>query len=339
MALRFNKVTALALLARAIFCARASLGDVVSLPPSMDTTLFSPSANLSDGSGPFIRVGRVGTLPGAGGTQRRGLIQFDIDGSVPHGSTITAVALQMFQSDMGSSPSAVTLTLKRVTSSWGEGASVANMGTGAVRSGGLGGAARTDDATWTQRFFGASPALPWAAAGGDFVSTISSQVAARTSNGSFTWPSTAQFVSDAQFFLDNPLSNFGWMIQGNETAFASARLLNSSESVTNRPSLTITFTPPPARLTGDVDNDKDVDRVDLSLLTQKYSATNITGGPDVGDFTGDMKVTLADLLLVKQNYGATAPSPAAVPEPGAIVTGLMLLALAAGAQIRRVRGA
>jgi hypothetical protein len=190
------------------------------------------------------------------------------------------------------------------------------------------------------------PVQNWAALGGDFAATVSTAARApAAATGTITWPSTAQFVSDVQFFLDNPMSNHGWMLRARELNGSfevntfTARELHSGENALNPPRLSITFTPPPSRLAGDVDNDKDVDRIDLSLLTKKFSATNITGGFDVGDFDNDRNVNLDDLLLLKKNFGRTAPSPEAVPEPATVVYGMLLLALAAVVQIRRTWGA
>jgi hypothetical protein len=51
-------------------------------------------------------------------------------------------------------------------------------------------------------------------------------------------------VTDVQSWVDNPGTNFGWLLKGAESTSCSARIFNSSESsASKRPKLTITFTP------------------------------------------------------------------------------------------------
>jgi hypothetical protein len=51
-------------------------------------------------------------------------------------------------------------------------------------------------------------------------------------------------VADAQSWLDNPASNFGWLVLGDETAIATAKRFDTRESA-GPPMLTIQFTPGP----------------------------------------------------------------------------------------------
>src|SRR3990172_8140426 len=53
-------------------------------------------------------------------------------------------------------------------------------------------------------------------------------------------------VADVQDWLDNPAANFGWIVMGNEGTVETAKRFDSKENTTagNRPSLTITYTPP-----------------------------------------------------------------------------------------------
>ena len=80
------------------------------------------------------------------GDIRRGVLAFDIAGSVPPGSTITSVSLTL---NMSRTPlvHARTVELHRLLADWGEGSSehAANEGQGAP--------ATTNDATWRHRFY------------------------------------------------------------------------------------------------------------------------------------------------------------------------------------------
>jgi hypothetical protein len=296
--------------------------EMVSIQAQKDNTLFFTLAgNQSDGSGPFIRAGLSGETPG--GDLRRGLIKFDVAANVPAGSTINSVTLTLHRSNTGNGvTSAQTISLHRVLADWGEGAS--NTGTN-----GRGATAQLNDATWTQRFFNAVPAQLWKTPGGDFDPDVSTSLSVplqiSTQILPFTWPSTPQFVADVQDFLDNPSTNFGWMIRGNEVTVRSAYRFSSrnNSNVSQRPVLTVMFTPPPPRIAGDVDNDGDVDREDVARLAMNFGKVGTGVGSaawNMGDFNNDNTVGLLDLAIQQQHFGEdNTPSPplVGVPEPTA----------------------
>ncbi len=185
------------------------------------------------------------------GPKRRGLIDFDIAGSILPGSIITSVQLKLFLAQaagsggMNSGFPTQVIDLHALTDSWGEGtteAGVTNIGTN-----GSGDLANDGDATWSSRFYSATTPTPWTAAGGDYVSTVSSMMTiTRTVNAGFTWPSTTQLVSDVQAWLDSPSSNFGWeLINEDETTVATFRAFYTRETAdtTLRPQLIVNFTP------------------------------------------------------------------------------------------------
>ena len=97
------------------------------------------------------------------------------------------------------------------------------------------------DATWRHRLFDAEL---WASPGGDFVAEPSGSVDVGGSR-SYTWPSSAGMVADVQSWLDDPASNHGWMLKGNEGRNQTAKRFGSRENGTagNRPQLTVEFTP------------------------------------------------------------------------------------------------
>ncbi len=106
--------------------------DVIAITTSQDNTLYeSVDGDLSNGAGDGFFAGRT-----AMGFLRRGLIQFDVAGAVPAGSTITDVTLTLHMSQSISGDE--TISLHRLLASWGEGDSVAGGGGGGGGGGGAG---------------------------------------------------------------------------------------------------------------------------------------------------------------------------------------------------------
>ena len=202
---------------------------VIPLSPVQDNTLYeNATGSTSNGAGSFTFVGSIATGP-----VRRALLAFDIAGNIPAGSTINSAVLTLHMSRTVAGDE--TVTLHRLLANWGEGTSNADTQEG------QGAPATTGDATWLHTFFNSSF---WASAGGDFTaapsaSTVVGDVAF------YTWGSTTQMVADVQSWLDNPGSNFGWILLGNESMSRTAKRFDSRENVTpaNRPMLVIDYTP------------------------------------------------------------------------------------------------
>ena len=203
----------------------------VSFGTDKDNTLYeSEAGTISNGAGMHMFTGRSGT----GFFQiRRALVAFDILRHIPDRATIDSVELRLNMS-RARFPGDRDTSLHRVLADWGEGASNAGgqEGGGAVAASG--------DATWFHTFFDTEE---WAEVGGDFAPSASDTVAVNEI-GSYTWGSTASMVADVQAWLDNPGSNFGWIVIGDESQNATARRFDTHENptVANRPVLTVTFT-------------------------------------------------------------------------------------------------
>ncbi|MCZ6788654.1 MAG: DNRLRE domain-containing protein [Chloroflexi bacterium] len=200
----------------------------MSLRPSKDNTLYEiASVSLSNGAGNHFFVGNTNR-----GLLRRAVIAFDIAGSIPTGATITSVRLILTMSRTRAG--AESIELHRVLADWGEGTSHAPdvEGEGTYSTPG--------DATWVYRFFDMDL---WQALGGDFSPAVSAG-AVVDGIGSYTWTSTAQMVADVQGWLDDPSSNYGWLLKGNETTKRTAKRFDSREHPTaaNQPVLAIEFT-------------------------------------------------------------------------------------------------
>lgn len=200
----------------------------VVLAPSKDNTLYqTTNGSLSNGSGVHIFAGTTNRAE-----RRRALIAFDLASEIPAGKQITRVVLTLFVSQTNSGPE--PMELHRVTADWGEGSSNA----GESRDG-IGAASRQGDATWIHTFF---PDQRWTRPGGDFDASADS-TAQVDGFGNFSWGSSAAMIARVQGWLDQPSTNLGWIILGNEARSATTKRFDSREITPNetRPTLTIDF--------------------------------------------------------------------------------------------------
>ncbi|MBL8898424.1 MAG: DNRLRE domain-containing protein [Planctomycetes bacterium] len=199
---------------------------LVELEPTRDTTIYADATgSLANGAGTGLFVGRTGQ-----GRAARALLFFDVAAVVPAGMVITRAELELQVSRTRAS--SMVITMHRVDQSWGEGSSTA------ARGGGGGAPATTGDATWIHRFF---PGQLWTTPGGDFAATTTSTATAGAF-GPVLWPTSAALVAEAQAMLDQPTTNFGWLLRGDENT--SALRLDSRESAaTLRPKLRLRYAP------------------------------------------------------------------------------------------------
>ncbi|MBE7157560.1 MAG: DNRLRE domain-containing protein [Rhodospirillales bacterium] len=239
---RFS-VLALCVAAVTILLPFSARADTLTLGPSQDNSIFQNNVNNSSGGGPGIFSGANGMS-----SPRRGLIEFNLAGSIPSNATITGVQLQLTVGQLGGNATfGRTVGLYTLVSGWGEGTAGASTTIGGT---GQGAAAGTGDATWNANRYNVST---WMTPGGDFASTASASASLGTvSVGSvFTW-SSAGLVSDVQNWLNNPASNNGWeLINGAETTSQSLLGFYSREgqqvggiTASQLPQLTITYTVP-----------------------------------------------------------------------------------------------
>jgi hypothetical protein len=209
-------------------CTALASANIINIMPSKDNTLYEydpAEGDHSNGAGFHFFAGENGESE-----IRRGVLAFDIAGTIPPGSTITGVSLSM---NMSMTPTgAVTVELHKLLADWGEGTSHAPMGEGD------GAPATPNDATWRHRFF---DTIFWTTQGGDFSATVSASQSV-DGTGHYTW-SSAQMIADVQSWLDNPANNFGWLVLGDETEAATAKRFDTRESA-SPPILTIEFIPP-----------------------------------------------------------------------------------------------
>ena len=274
--------TARLTLAAASVCLGLSLdclAETVELTSVKDNTLIQdPSLALSAGAGMSFYAGRVGT--NGGQTLRRGLLAFDIASAIPEGSVVTSVSLTLRCSKVPSGSGPQSIKLHRTLADWGEGTSVAFGGGGAPATPG--------DATWNHRFY---PNVSWATPGGEFVASPSG-AATVAGIGFYTWNSTPEMIADVQAWLDDPSSNFGWTVIGNEQTPQQVRRLETKESIAAwRPKLVVEFEPPSSN-PADLNGDGVVNGADLAILLSAW------GGSGPADLDGDGAVTGADLAIL-----------------------------------------
>jgi hypothetical protein len=207
-------------------------GEIVAIIPSIDNSIFSESSNSN-------ALGSLFAGQNSSGQTRRGLLQFDVAGSIPVGATINSVSLGLFQLSRGSNATAENFQLHRLLSSWGEGTSLG------IGGGGSGVAATLGDATWNHRFFSTDP---WATPGGDFGAISGMATIGTATNTLYTFASQPGLVTDVQNWLNSPSTNFGWLLRASsESTSSNARSFASSESAiaSQRPTLIIDYTAVP----------------------------------------------------------------------------------------------
>jgi hypothetical protein len=269
-------------------CAIAA-GQFVLIQPSHDNTLFEDAAGaISNGAGQHFFVGRTPTA-----ALRRGLLRFDVASAVPAGAPVWEVTLRLNLSRTGVGPT--TIGLHRALASWGEGTSDAPSEEGG------GAPATAGDATWLHRFFDTEF---WPTPGGDFVAQPSATLTVGP-EGVYTWHSTPELLADVQAWIDDPASNFGWVLVADETSASTKRFDSRENPVASaRPELMVAFAPGGCR--GDLDGDSEIGLADLAILLSDFGAEQ-PPQPPAGDVDGDGDVDLADLSLLLADFGTICP--------------------------------
>jgi len=223
-------VTAIAI--SAVLWAAAALdaprcaADMVSLTASRDNTLIEDAEGArSNALGTGVFVGRT-DMDGL----RRAVIAFDVAATLPQDAIVESATLTLTRTSGLSNPS--LLVVHRLLADWGEGTSVFNGGQGAASTPG--------DATWVHAFY---DTVAWPP-GGDFDGTPSAATFDQVGN-EISW-STLGLDADVQRWIDDPSSEFGWIVIGNEVDPMNTIRFASREIDTPAapPTLTIVFSVP-----------------------------------------------------------------------------------------------
>jgi hypothetical protein len=204
----------------------------VTVVADRDTTLFENSdGTLASGAGPSLFAGRNNFTDNA---VRRGLVRFDIEGTLPPGGSHVIESVALVLTNLTTSNTApCEYRLHRVLADWGEGAS---------SSGGGGGApAEAGDATWIHASY---PEDFWMQNGGQFDGEPSARLVV-TGPGVYRFEGP-QLTRDVALWAAKPERNFGWILIGDETARQTVRAFASRENPepAARPVLEINFRGP-----------------------------------------------------------------------------------------------
>jgi hypothetical protein len=197
----------------------------VALNPIADAYIrqFDPDRTLGIdyGSEPSLVSGALGSR--AQSEVRRTLLRFDLS-AIPAGAAVSSATLKMTVVMVPLSPVNSTFDIRRVLQSWSEGG-----------------------VSWNSRSGAGTPwQVPGAIGSADSSSTPSSFVAVGAANfTTYTFPSMSGLVADVQGWVDNPSSNFGWLlISENEVSPETARRFGAREDPTHMAVLTINYSLP-----------------------------------------------------------------------------------------------
>jgi hypothetical protein len=207
----------------------SATAEVITIPVSMDNTLYEDAGGgLSNGSGQHFFAGTT-----LSGQRRRAVIQVDLS-LLPHDAIVLHATLKLHMSRTISG--AEVMSLHRLSAAWGEGASDAPFEEGG------GTEAQDGDVTWLHRFF---PGAFWVNPGGDFAPLPSASTAV-AEIGFYTWSSPV-LTADVQSWVQDPATNFGWLMLGNEGSSGTAKRFDSRENPVPeyRPMLIVEYVPGP----------------------------------------------------------------------------------------------
>ena len=193
--------------------AQNAFADVSIFPPSKDSRGNSLVPDQSEGFAVNIGLGTS-----VGGSMVRSFLAFDLS-SIPVSSTITNVELKLSPAVINGVP--IPISVHKITTSWDE-----------------------STASWN---------TPWTNPGGDFISTASKSDTL-TGGGFFVLSSSSGMVNDVQSWVNVPSSNNGWLLKRTtEPAILSQVFFSAKDGPTsNFPMLTVTFTPPPDVVGGEL---------------------------------------------------------------------------------------
>ena len=256
---------------------------VIELYPDRDTTLIGSTDNdLSNGAGENFFTGRTGDL-GKPNLLRRGILRFDVS-KIHSDASIVFATLNL---SVTKSPNNLSRAceLHRCLNDWGE--------AGSSSSGGIGAPAQPGDATWFFTFFARQS---WATPGGDFL-PIASAMFTVNGIGDYSVGSSGM-AEDVQAWIDDPASNFGWVMIGEEDLPQTVRRFGSRENPDRaiRPMLTIAYEAGPPGIPGDLNGDGLVDGADVGLLLAAWGVC--PGCPEDLDDNGVVNGADLGLLLV-----------------------------------------
>ncbi len=202
-----------------LICFSANTGiyaNSVSLNPVTDTTITQKSSVLNTD----LSVGTNGKSQSS-----RALLKFDIAGNIPSNAVITSSTLTVLVTQ--APPPAIAVNsvfeLRAVLLSWSEA-----------------------NASWNNRLASTAWSAPGGTTGVDFSSKISQTNLFDDSQTPHTFVSSSNLVADVQNWLQNPGTNFGWVIISESQGTLYTERTMSSREGSSPPTLLVQFTLPAA---------------------------------------------------------------------------------------------
>ena len=215
-----------------LLCRDPLAAQSVTLTADADTTLIEVFPNNNMG-------GEITMMSGTRrqGGRTRGLVRFDLS-SIPPDAVVTAAALTLVVTRTPTGARNSVFDVRRVLVPWGEGA---RTGTSGGRQG-VGSTAAANEASWINRL---QSAAAWTTRGGqigaDFFTNVSA-TATIAGNGSYTFGSTPSLVTDVQGWVNNSVTNNGWVfLSESESSVTTIRRFGSREGGFAAPSLQIDY--------------------------------------------------------------------------------------------------
>jgi len=199
-----------------------------------DTSLFEENPDNNLGGMLFLPIGRSDT-----GFRARAVYKFTVADTLPAGSVIRDATLELEVVD-GQLTEDRTFVVHRLLRAWGEG----NKTGGQIGDDTLGAPATAGEATWNARV---APSTLWSAPGGassaDYISAESaSEILSGAERYFFT---SSTLIADVQRWLDNPGTNFGWVVKIQDERFTNTALMfGSREDSSAAPVLRVQYDPP-----------------------------------------------------------------------------------------------
>ncbi len=217
-------------------------GATVTIPATADTALHELFSDSNMGGTLFMVAGATKNIFDGFSTyaRMRGLIRFDLGGQIPAGAVVSGVKVNMsvtFKPTPGPAPGSM-FALHRMLKDWTEGTKV-----------GVGTSATAGEATWIGPKGNATAwEAPGAGGSGDAAAEASSAVFMDTV-GRYAFPTSAELVADVQGWVDQPASNFGWLMKStSEDVGQTGRRFGAREDAGARATLEVTYSLPAAEV-------------------------------------------------------------------------------------------
>eukprot|EP00043_Microstomoeca_roanoka_P004193 m.48097 g.48097 ORF g.48097 m.48097 type:complete len:284 (-) comp12379_c0_seq1:115-966(-) len=256
---------AVALATLAAIAISTATAETVTVFASMDTTICASDNGdqLANALGDGIYVGQTGQQ-----LARRGLIHFNLS-EITSGSMISSVRIELYDRNFAQDEE-FAISVHRVLQPWQEGTSTFPGGKCAKAGG--------NDASW--KYSNVATNTTWRTVGGNYTVEKSALTSVGSSESYYIWQDE-RLVRDVQAWIDDPASNYGWILIGDEETVRSVK------SFVSRQNMDTTAHP----------------RIVIEYTRSSKSTTERDVGIAVGVCVGVIIVIIAAVLLLKRRGG------------------------------------